>query len=197
MKNFMKPIVFALIGANVIIPFVLLKMTYFDATKKRKAFETQLAEMRQKNVSLAALINDPYAVTSLQQELNSEIKVLNDLMPPKTEMIAAQKYLSQFAREVDVAIVALRPVQDSVPLEFALETTPDATEPGIKSTGVNTALIELKVKGDYEHICAYVSMMEKCKEVRMIVSTFAMTRGAEEGVVSMEADIGVKIFYSV
>jgi hypothetical protein len=204
MKNLTKIIIFVLIGLNVIVPCVLVKMTYFDAKKKREMFERQLDEMRKKNVSIAALINEPKAVTGLQQELTAEIKVLSDLMPPKTEMIAAQKFLSQFAREVDVVIVALRPVQDSVPLEFAPEEI-GAKENGrkkkveseIRSTGVNTALIELKVKGSYEQICSYISMMEECKEVSMIVNSLAMTQVPEGEGVIIQADIGVKIFYSV
>jgi hypothetical protein len=204
MKDLMKIIIFVLIGLNVTVPCVLVKMTYFDATKKRVAFERQLDEIRKKNVSISALINEPKAVIGLQQELNAEIQVLSDLMPPKSEMIAAQKFLSQFAREVDVVIVALRPAQDSVPLEFAPEETEDTVkgkkkkvEPKMRSTGVNTALIELKVKGSYEHICSYISMMEECKEVNMIVNSLAMTQVPEEGEVIIQADIGVKIFYSV
>ncbi len=202
MKDLIKILIFVLIGLNIIVPGFLLKAFYFDAVKKQETYERQLDDIRKKNASISALINEPNAVTGLQRELTSEIDVLNELMPPKIEMIEAQKFLSQFAREVDVVIVALRPAQDSIPLEFVTEDNTNGAkkkkkEEAVKSTGVNTSLIELKVKGSYEHICSYISLMEECKVVSMVVTSLAMTQIEEGGGSIIQADIGVKIFYTV
>ena len=112
----MKIVIFILIGLNLTVPFFVLKVAYFDAEKQRKSYEKQLTDIRKKNTSISAFLKKTDAVAQLQNELADEISVLRDLMPPKTEIIEAQKFLSQFAREAKVIIVALRPVEDSIPL---------------------------------------------------------------------------------
>ncbi|MBN1493275.1 MAG: hypothetical protein JW938_03940 [Candidatus Omnitrophica bacterium] len=200
MKNMMKIFILALVGLNLIVPFFVLKLTYFDLEAKRKSYQKQLEDIKRKNASISALLNKPEAVTKLQAELNEEIEVLRKLMPPETEMIAAQKFLSQFAREAGIVIVALRPIEDSVPLilggkvDAAAKAPNTATE---SSSGVQYARVELKVNGDYDDICKYVSTIEECADVTMAVNKLAMKQFTDDQGNHIEADIGVKIYYSV
>ncbi|MFC1809235.1 hypothetical protein ACFL3D_03845 [Candidatus Omnitrophota bacterium] len=204
MKNIARVIIIFLLGLNLILPFFVLKTSYFNPRKKRKEFEKQLKDIRKKNTSISALLNEPNAITDLQNDLVYEIQALEKLMPPKTEMIAAQKFLSQFAREANVIIVALRPVKDSMPLEFKIKNENDTTEdkkPGkkkvTKADSVNFALIELKTQGTYDDIVSYVKLVENCEDVVMLVNSLALKQASDGDKGNMEATLGIKIFYSV
>lgn len=201
MKNTIKIAIIILIGLNVVVPFFVLKLGYFDGKAKTAAFEKQLEDIRRKNASISALLNKPDAVANIQNELSEEIAVLRELMPAQSELIASQKSLSQFAREAGVVIVALRPLSDSKPLIIDEDKTAEkraTADQGDEEKGsVNISTIELKVQGSYDNICNYIRMIEDCKDETMIVQGLDMVQANEEDRVFIEADITVKIFFTV
>jgi len=200
MKNTIKIAIIILIGFNVIVPFFVLKLGYFDGKAKTVSFEKQLEDIRRKNTSISALLNKPDAVAKIQNELAEEIAVLQELMPSETELIAAQKSLSQFAREAEVVIVALRPLGDSQPLivdDKEVKSQSTSGEGEEANSGVDMATIELKIQGSYDNVCNYIRMIEDCKEETMIVQGLAMGEANEDKKIFIEADIKVKIFFTV
>ena len=121
------------------------------------------------------------------------------LKPKKTEVIASQKLLAGLAKQNDVSIVSLKPVEDEIP--FYLED-PEAIgeeeerEPE-KARDIQLALLEIRLKGEYAAICSYLEQVETTSEATFVIEKVNIQLVEEKGASWIEAAVAVRLYYSV
>lgn len=199
MKETYKVVALILLGANLVLPYVIFSFAYLRPMAEIRENRENLKKVQENNVKIAAFLAGPQVVEKFNESISRQIVRLQKLMPPKIEMITMQKIFSQIAKEVDAAIISLKPLSENIPFEIEnLPKTASAAEKTAKKedTGFKTALMQIKLKGSYQDITKFISRVEEAKNAVFLVDSLQLSAVCDVDQAFIEADIIIKIFYT-